>query len=92
MKEMNERRVPRGLYPSASYPAAAVVPNCWQGEADCLVGPFSSRSVAEYFAHAVVDFGQYETVSRRVFAKGDAWFVEVSECRAAPVVLAPALS
>jgi hypothetical protein len=89
---MNETRAvyARGLAPR--YPADAVVPNRWQGEADCLVGPFSSRDVAEYFASAVVDFGQYETVSRRIFAKGDAWFVEVSECRAAPALSSPSLS
>lgn len=57
----------------------SIVPNRWQGEANCIVGPFSSRAVAEYFANAVVDFGQYETYSRRIFAKGDSWFVEVRE-------------
>lgn len=57
----------------------SIVPNRWQGESNCLVGPFSSRTVAEYFANAVVDFGQYETCSRRIFAKGDSWFVEVIE-------------
>jgi hypothetical protein len=55
----------------------AIVPNRWQGEYDCLVGPFSSRNVAEYFVSAVVDFGAYESFNRRVFAKGDSWYVEV---------------
>jgi hypothetical protein len=54
-----------------------IVPNRWQGEYDCLVGPFSSRNVAEYFVSAVVDFGAYESFNRRVFAKGDSWYVEV---------------
>ena len=75
---------PRG--PSKHYRIEPVVPNRWQGECDCFVGPFSSRAVAEYFANAVVDFGQYETVSRKVFAKGDSWFVEVKECSAPSVV------
>ena len=69
-----------------------IVPNRWQGEYDCVVGPFSSHTVAEYFANAVVDFGQYETVSRKVFAKGDSWYVEVKECSAAPSILAPSRS
>ncbi|CAN5870854.1 hypothetical protein BH24DEI2_BH24DEI2_00950 [soil metagenome] len=68
------------------YRIEPIVPNRWQGECDCFVGPFSSKVVAEYFANAVVDFGQYETVSRKVFAKGDSWFVEVNECSAATVV------
>ncbi len=54
-----------------------VVPNRWQGEADCIVGPFSGRDVAAYFADRVVDFGQYEVFTMRVFARGNAWYVEV---------------
>lgn len=57
----------------------SIVPNRWQGECDCVVGPFSSKMVAEYYVNAVVDFGHYETVSRRIFVKGDSWFVEVQE-------------
>lgn len=59
------------------YGPPAIVPNRWQGEYDCWVGPFSSRTVAEYFASAVVDFGAYESFSHRIFAKGDSWYVEV---------------
>ena len=55
----------------------AILPALWQGEVNCAVGPFSSRNVAEYFAGNVVDFGQLETLTRRVFAKRDAWYVEV---------------
>ncbi|HKI58499.1 MAG TPA: hypothetical protein VKA00_04660 [Trueperaceae bacterium] len=54
-----------------------VVPNRWQGDADCAVGPFSGRDVARYFASRVVDFGQYEVFSMRVFARRNAWYVEV---------------
>jgi hypothetical protein len=53
------------------------LPNCWQGEVDCVVGPFSSKSVAEYFARSTVDFGHYNAIMERVFASGDAWYVEV---------------
>lgn len=78
----------RGL--SAKYaPLEPIVPNRWQGECDCTVGPFSSRTVAEYYANAVVDFGQYETVSRQVFAKGDSWYVEVSALSAPSVMVRP---
>jgi hypothetical protein len=55
-----------------------ITPNRWQGEADCLVGPFSSRDVAGYFANSVVDFGLYEAFSQQVVPIGNAWFVEVN--------------
>ncbi|MEJ2287487.1 MAG: hypothetical protein P8Y02_02385 [Deinococcales bacterium] len=54
-----------------------VVPNRWQGEVGCAVGPFSSKTVADYFANRVVDFGQYEVFCLRVFAHGTGWYVEV---------------
>lgn len=54
-----------------------VVPNRWQGEVACAVGPFSSRKVADYFANRVVDFGQYEVFCLRVFVHGNGWYVEV---------------
>jgi len=64
-----------------------IVPNRWQGECNCLVGPFSSETVADYFANSVVDFGHYETMSRRVFAKGDSWYVEVHKEKAPSVMI-----
>lgn len=90
---MKEARVsePR-LTPAPLRGLVTILPNRWQGETDCVVGPFSGRKVAEYFANSVVDFGQYETISRRVFAKGDAWYVEVSACQAAPVLAWPSAS
>lgn len=56
-----------------------VSPNRWQGETDCLVGPFSSRQVAEHFIRPTVDFGHYHIRVTRVFAKGDAWYVEIDK-------------
>lgn len=53
------------------------LPNCWQGEADCVVGPFSSKMVAEYFARSSVEYTLYDAVMDSVFANGDAWYVEV---------------
>ena len=63
----------------------SVLPATWQGETNCAVGPFSSHAVAEYFAGNVVDFGQLETVARRVFVKRDAWYVEVRATQTANV-------
>ena len=54
------------------------LPNCWQGEADCVVGPFSSQDVARQFIRTVVVLDQYDMVMDNVFAKGDAWYVEVT--------------
>jgi len=55
----------------------AVVPNRWQGEVDCVVGPFSCSAVAQYFANRQVDFGQYESFRLFVRPHRDAWYVEV---------------
>ena len=59
-----------------------ILPNRWQGETNCLVGPFSGKEVAEYFAGYACDFGQFEKLTFRVFAKRDAWYVEIGnvEC------------
>lgn len=54
-----------------------VVPARWQGQIDCLVGPFSSRGVAGHFANRVVDFGSFDAHAGRIFARGDGWFVEI---------------
>lgn len=61
-----------------------VVPNRWQGEADSLVGPFSGHEVAAYFANRLVDFGQFEVFTMRVFPRRNAWYVEVRPRRPAP--------
>lgn len=53
------------------------LPTHWQGECDCIVGPFSSREVATNFANYVVDFSQFETPDMLIFASGDAWYLEV---------------
>jgi hypothetical protein len=54
-----------------------VSPNRWQGRTGCLVGPFSGRDVAEYFAGLQVDFGQFDAITQHVFARGDAWYIRV---------------
>jgi len=54
-----------------------VPPNCWQGQVDCVVGPFSSQEVAQYFARAVVEFGQYDAFIDQLFPQGDAWYLKI---------------
>lgn len=77
MSPQNEVPRLRAFNHEASVPI--IVPNRWQGEANCVVGPFSSKTVAEYFANHVVDFGHYERFSQRVVVKRDAYYVEVIE-------------
>lgn len=70
-----ENRVSRSRFiPSTE--EDTVVPNRWQGEADCLVGPFSSRAVAEYFANSVVNTGD-RTTTNEMFAQEDGWYLVV---------------
>ncbi|UCH24258.1 MAG: hypothetical protein JSV66_09885 [Trueperaceae bacterium] len=54
-----------------------VSPNRWNGESNCLVGPFSCHEVARRFADAPVEFGQYETYIEQVLVVGDSWYVEI---------------
>jgi hypothetical protein len=54
-----------------------LLPTRWKGETNCVVGPFSGRDVAEYFAGYASDFGQYESYSYKVFPKRDAWYVKI---------------
>lgn len=59
------------------HPVSVILPNVWQGECECVVGPFSSRDVARRFAGFGEDFGHFE-LCERVFAHRDAWYIEVS--------------
>ncbi len=70
----NGARSPRYIVP--------LVPNRWMGQENCVVGPFSSKEVAENFANYRVTFGQYESYHFEIFAQGDAWYVEVLHARA----------
>lgn len=58
------------------------LPNCWQGQVDCIVGPFSSKGVAEYFAKASVEFAHCNSIMESIFARGDAWYVSVKPVEA----------
>lgn len=59
-------------------PISHIIPNKWQGETG-TIGPFSSRTVAEYFTHAVVECWEYQSFQHDVFAKGDSWYVQVTK-------------
>lgn len=54
-----------------------ISPNRWKGETDVIVGPFSSRGLANGFANVTTDFGQYGGVRFNIFAKRECWYVEV---------------
>lgn len=58
------------------------LPNCWHGEVNCIVGPFSSKNIAEYFAKASVDFSHCNAIMESIFPSGDAWYVEVKPVEA----------
>ncbi len=58
------------------------LPNCWHGEADCVVGPFSSKVIAEYFAKVSTDFSHCNAIMDSIFPNGDAWYVEVKPVEA----------
>lgn len=55
-----------------------IVPNQWQGETDCIIGPFSDQQVVQHYFNAVVDFGHYELFRYQVFAKGDSWYAQIT--------------
>ena len=57
--------------------AAPLSPAVWQGEVDCVVGPFSSRKLAQNFVTFQVDFDPEAAVVNDLFARGDAWYVEL---------------
>ena len=63
---------------SSSEPTRAILPNRWQGEADCVVGPFVSRAVAERFNNNTVDFGHFDAFVERLFNRENVWYIEVS--------------
>jgi len=55
----------------------SVIPNTWQGETNCFVGPFSSKEVATYFSTWVVNNSTYPASTKRIFARGDSWYVAI---------------
>lgn len=57
---------------------AVIAPNQWQGETNCLIGPFHDRQTVLQFTQDTVDFGEFEAFSRKIIARQDAWYVTVS--------------
>ena len=60
----------------SSLPHYPTSPNCWQGEVGCVIGPFSSKSVAETFVNVHTE-ARYDAIMDHVFPNRDAWYIEV---------------
>ena len=83
------RTKPVGAPASETPPSLQVVaPNAWMGECDCIIGPFAHRHVAEAFANAMVEFGQFERLCERVILYADAFYVQAVKVCEEPGVLA----
>lgn len=57
-------------------PPKTIEPNRWMGECGYLIGPFRCRHLADCFANAMVEFGQYECMGHRVFAASDGFYLK----------------
>ena len=55
-----------------------VSPCGWQGQRDCLIGPFSNRDTAKNFLSLNVDFCSLGVTEETIFPKGDAWYVHLA--------------
>jgi len=66
-------------------PRHTVAPNRWLGECDSLIGPFASRRAAEWFANAMVDFGQYECLRETIVVHAGLYYVQACGMQEAPV-------
>lgn len=60
------------------YPPS-VAPHRWTGERRCLVGPFSTRTVARQFEHYVVHRGGISTSPDAVRKLRDGWYIVVPQ-------------
>lgn len=54
-----------------------IVPNQWSGERACLVGPFSSKKIAESYAYLFA-IAYSELVDEPIVARRDSWYVTVA--------------
>lgn len=62
---------------AGTHALTVISPNRWEGGSHCLIGPFSDRTVAAYFAEVAVTYRQLDTVVERVFPHRDSWYVEM---------------
>jgi hypothetical protein len=53
-----------------------ISPSNWHGETGCVIGPFSSREITEYFLVKVMHLHQGRPTPR-VFAEGYNWYIEL---------------
>ena len=53
------------------------LPNHWQGETGCVVGPFSNHAVAQMFAMTYVTFRQLDAVMETIFSYQDDWYIKI---------------
>lgn len=67
---------PRAMATGSRPQLPVVAPNAWLGECGCMIGPFERRRVAEAFANAMVEFGQYEGICERVVIHDEAFYVQ----------------
>lgn len=61
---------------NAIYLLNVTSPSRWKGESNCIIGPFSSEQIAEYFTGyfaALID----DLPECAFFPKGDCWYIEV---------------
>jgi hypothetical protein len=65
-------------------PFPSVLPNQWQGETDCFVGPFASRELAERYLGLPVDFGQLGAFLPELCYRAEAWYIEVHRAGECP--------
>jgi hypothetical protein len=53
------------------------LPNHWQGETECVVGPFSSQKVAQLFAMTHATFRQVDVSMDTIFPYRDGWYIQI---------------
>jgi hypothetical protein len=61
---------------SGNHAIKVTSPNCWHGETNCAVGPFSSFAIAQTYVE-MVRFCELDSVMESIFVKGDSWYVTV---------------
>jgi hypothetical protein len=54
-----------------------ILPNRWQGEAGCVIGPFSSQHVAKMFAMTHAAFRQLDVLMDTIFPYHDGWYIQI---------------
>lgn len=54
-----------------------VQPHRWMEEVNCLIGPFSSWAVANYFADSVLPYAHVKVDAEAVFELTSDWFIAV---------------